>query len=201
MMPKETLSHSGIGAWYLFEMIYVSAFSRALRHHFAKIKDADSAIRLEKIWVEEGLQSEQVALDFIVARSYGSFRDVETMLDQLSLLGKIITISLVHKLYVLPFVFLLTGVISDHELLDLLDLALSTDTSNTIVRAQELVRTRIDPLQLISQLENLIIDILVGKCELGDFEIKTRFCNRYSYVDICNTFPKGDNLEHLATTG
>ena len=76
----------------------VSAFSRALRHHFAKIKDADSAIRLEKIWVEEGLQSEQVALDFIVARSYGSFRDVETMLDQLSLLGKIITISLVHKL-------------------------------------------------------------------------------------------------------
>ncbi|KAG5060164.1 hypothetical protein JHK87_001193 [Glycine soja] len=164
-------------------MIYVSAFSRALRHHFAKIKDADSAIRLEKIWVEEGLQSEQVALDFIAARSYGSFRDVETMLDQLSLLGKIITISLVHKLqYVLPFVFLLTGVISDHELLDLLDLALSTDTSNTIVRAQELVRTRIDPLQLISQLENLIIDILVD-------------------VDICNTFPKGDNLEHLATTG
>lgn len=80
----------------------------------------------------------------------------------------------------MPFVFLLTGVISDHELLDLLDLALSTDTSNTIVRAQELVRTRIDPLQLISQLENLIIDILVGKCELGDFEIKTRFCNRYS---------------------
>ena len=79
-------------------MIYVSAFSRALRHHFAKIKDADSAIRLEKICVEEGLESEQVALDFIAARSCGSLRDAETMLDQLSLLGKKITISLVHEL-------------------------------------------------------------------------------------------------------
>ncbi|KAL2573283.1 hypothetical protein AAZV13_17G116500 [Glycine max] len=230
-----------------------SALSRAQRYHFAKIKDVDIAIRLEKICVEEGLESEQVALDFIAARSCGSLRDAETMLDQLSLLGKKITISLVHEL---------TGVISDDELLDLLDLALSTDTSNTVIRARELVRTRIDPLQLISQLANLIMDILAGKFELGDSEIR-RFCNRYTSEadlqklsralrilsetekqlrisknqttwftaallqlssveyssadtndtklcarsasnrdgDICSTSPKGDSLEHLATTG
>ncbi|TKY55291.1 STICHEL 2 protein [Spatholobus suberectus] len=148
-----------------------SAVSRAQRYHFAKIKDADIASRLEKICVEEGLESEQVALDFIAARSCGSLRDAETMLDQLSLLGKRITISLVHEL---------TGVISDDELLDLLDLALSSDTSNTVIRARELVRTRIDPLQLISQLANLIMDILAGKCELGGSEIRRRFCDRYT---------------------
>ncbi|RDX67548.1 Protein STICHEL-like 2, partial [Mucuna pruriens] len=153
-----------------------SAVSRAQRYHFAKIKDADIASRLEKICVEEGLEFEQVALDFIAARSCGSLRDAETMLDQLSLLGKKITISLVREL---------TGVISDDELLDLLDLALSSDTSNTVIRARELVRTRIDPLQLISQLANLIMDILAGKCELGGSEIRRRFCNRYtSEVDM-----------------
>ena len=57
-----------------------------------------STRRLKKICVEEGLESEQVALDFIAARSCGSLRDAETMLDQLSLLGKKITISLVHEL-------------------------------------------------------------------------------------------------------
>jgi len=75
-----------------------SAVSRAQRYHFAKIKDVDIVRRLETICVEEGLESEQVALDFIAARSCGSLRDAETMLDQLSLLGKRITVSLVHEL-------------------------------------------------------------------------------------------------------
>lgn len=57
------------------------------------------------------------------------------------------------------------GVVSDAELLELLHLALSSDASNTIKRARELTRSRIDPLQLVSQLANLIMDILAGKCE------------------------------------
>lgn len=92
---------------------------------------------------------------------------------------QIVFVFFFYEHYVLPFVILQTGVISDDELLDLLDLALSTDTSNTVIRARELVRTRIDPLQLISQLANLIMDILAGKFELGDSEIR-RFCNRYT---------------------
>ncbi|KAJ1413250.1 P-loop containing nucleoside triphosphate hydrolase [Sesbania bispinosa] len=147
------------------------AVSRAQRYHFAKIKDADIASRLEKICVEEGLEFEQDALDFIAAKSHGSLRDAEMMLDQLSLLGKKITISLVYEL---------TGVISDDELLELLDLALSSDTSNTVIRARELMRSRIDPLQLISQLANLIMDILAGKCELGGSEIRRRFSSRHT---------------------
>jgi len=70
----------------------------------------------------------------------------------------------------------------------LLDLALSSDTSNTVIRARELVRTRIDPLQLISQLANLIMDILSGKCELDGSEIKTGFRNRYTCKCFCRPY-------------
>lgn len=148
-----------------------SAVSRAQRYHFPKIKDADIASKLEKICVEEGLEFEQEALDFIAAKSFGSLRDAEMMLDQLSLLGKQITTSLAYEL---------TGVVSNDELLDLLDLALSSDTSNTVISARELMRSRIDPLQLISQLANLIMDILAGKCEVGGSEIRRRFSSRHT---------------------
>lgn len=82
-----------------------SAVSRSQRYYFPKIKDADIAGRLEKICMEEGLDFEQAALDFIAAKSCGSLRDAETMLDQLSLLGKKITISLAHELVSVMLIF------------------------------------------------------------------------------------------------
>ena len=75
-----------------------SAVSRSQKYHFPKIKDADIAGRLRNICVEEDLDFDQVALDFIAAKSGGSLRDAEIMLDQLSLLGKRITMSLAHEL-------------------------------------------------------------------------------------------------------
>ncbi|KAL9434078.1 hypothetical protein AB3S75_028835 [Citrus x aurantiifolia] len=132
-----------------------SALSRSQKYHFPKIKDGDIASRLRRICVEEAINFDQAALDFIAAKSNGSIRDAEMLLDQLSLLGKKITLSLAYELI---------GIVSDDELLDLLDLALSSDTSNTVIRARELMRSKIDPMQLISQLANLIMDILAGKC-------------------------------------
>ncbi|KAF2293238.1 hypothetical protein GH714_040594 [Hevea brasiliensis] len=114
---------------------------------------------------------ELVALDFIAARSNGSLRDAEMMLDQLSLLGKRITMSLAYELI---------GVVSDDELLDLLDLALSSDTSNTVIRARDLMRSRIDPMQLVTQLANLIMDILAGKCQEDTSEVRRKFSRRHA---------------------
>ncbi|XP_030542225.1 protein STICHEL-like 2 [Rhodamnia argentea] len=143
-----------------------SALSRSQRYHFPKIKDADIANRLGEICVEEGLVFDQVAIEFIAAKSNGSLRDAEMMLDQLSLLGKRITMSLAYELM---------GTVSDDELLDLLDLALSSDTSNTVIRARELMRSRIDPMQLISQLANLIMDILSGQTQELNSEARRKF--------------------------
>ncbi|CBI14898.3 unnamed protein product, partial [Vitis vinifera] len=153
-----------------------SAVSRSQRYHFPKIKDADIASKLGRICVEECLEFDQVALDFIAAKSNGSLRDAEMMLDQLSLLGKRITMSMTYELI---------GIVSDDELLDLLDLALSSDTSNTVRRARELMRSRIDPMQLISQLANLIMDILAGKCQEGTSEVRRNFFEGHtSEVDL-----------------
>lgn len=75
-----------------------SAVSRSQRYHFPKIKDTDVANRLEKICIEEGIDFDQAALDFIASKCNGSLRDAEMMLDQLSLLGKKITMTLTYEL-------------------------------------------------------------------------------------------------------
>ncbi|KAG8378681.1 hypothetical protein BUALT_Bualt07G0010600 [Buddleja alternifolia] len=143
-----------------------SVVSKSQRYHFQKVKEVDIVSTLGKICVLEGIDFEQEALNFIANKSNGSLRDAEMTLDQLSLLGKKITVSLVYEV---------NGVVSDDELLDLLHLALSSDASNTVKRARELMSSRIDPLQLASQLANLIMDILAGKCPDGVSEVTKKF--------------------------
>ncbi|KAF3598206.1 hypothetical protein DY000_02027262 [Brassica cretica] len=148
-----------------------NVLSRSQKYHFSKVCDADISSKLAKICVEEGIEFDQGAVDFIASKSDGSLRDAEIMLDQLSLLGKRITTSLAYKLI---------GVVSDDELLDLLDLALSSDTSNTVIRARELMRSKIDPMQLISQLANVIMDIIAGKSQENSSATRLRFLARHT---------------------
>lgn len=69
---------------------------------------------------------------------------------------------------------------SDDDLIELLDLALSSDTTNTVRRARELMGSAIDPLQLVSQLANLIMDILSGRCQSTVTEVSKNFLGRYA---------------------
>lgn len=78
------------------------------------------------------------------------------------------------------------GVVSDEELLDLLHLALSSNTPETVKRARELMRSRMDPLQLISQLANIIMDILAGKCQGEASEGQRRLFGRSKC--LCHTY-------------
>jgi len=75
-----------------------SVISRCQKYMFSKIKDIDIVCRLRKIAMKENLDVELAALDLIALNSDGSLRDAETMLDQLCLLGKKITPSLVNDL-------------------------------------------------------------------------------------------------------
>ncbi|KAL3628932.1 hypothetical protein CASFOL_027978 [Castilleja foliolosa] len=142
-----------------------SVVSKARVYHFQRVKEVDIAGRLGKMCVLEGLEFEEDALNFIANKSNGSLRDAEMMLDQLSLLGRKITVPLVYEV---------NGVVSNDELLDLLHLALSSDASNTVKQARELLRSGIEPLQLVSQLANLIMDILAGKLPDGVSEIRKK---------------------------
>ncbi|XP_054803062.1 protein STICHEL [Prosopis cineraria] len=133
--------------------------SRCQKYLFNKIRDADIIARLRKISAEENLDIETDALDLIAMNADGSLRDAETMLEQLSLLGKRITTSLVNEL---------VGVVSDEKLLELLELAMSSDTAETVKRARELMDSGVDPIVLMSQLASLIMDIIAGSYTVID---------------------------------
>ncbi|XP_054777876.1 protein STICHEL-like isoform X2 [Prosopis cineraria] len=133
--------------------------SRSQKYLFNKIKDADIVARLTTLSAEENLDVEKDALDLIAMNADGSLQDAETMLEQLSLLGKRITTSLVNEL---------VGVISDEKLLELLELAMSSDTTETVKRAREVIDSVADPMALISQMACLIMDIIAGSYAVID---------------------------------
>lgn len=58
--------------------------------------------------------------------------------------------------------FFQVGLISDEKLVDLLDLALSADTVNTVKNLRVIMETGVEPLGLMSQLATIITDILAG---------------------------------------
>nr|CAB3481977.1 unnamed protein product [Digitaria exilis] len=102
-------------------------------YRFSKIDDAAIACRLIKICTKEGMEFEVEALDLLARKANGSIRDAIQMLDQLTLLGKRISKSVTYELI---------GDVSDEELLDLLNLAMSSDAATIVRRARELLSSK-----------------------------------------------------------
>ncbi|XP_023738140.2 protein STICHEL isoform X1 [Lactuca sativa] len=146
-----------------------AVLSRCQKYLFSKIKDSDIVNRLRKISVDENLDVEEDALDLIALNVEGSLRDAETMLDQLSLLGKRITTDLVNEL---------VGVVSDEKLLELLELAMSSNTAETVKRARELMELGVDPMVLMSQMATLIMDIIAGTYQVIEASADSLFDGR-----------------------
>ncbi|XP_073109087.1 protein STICHEL-like 3 isoform X3 [Elaeis guineensis] len=140
--------------------------SRCQKFFFPKLKDSDVISTLQWISTSEGLEIEKDALKLIASRSNGSLRDAEMTLDQLSLLGQRISLPLVQEL---------VGLVSDEKLVDLLDLALSADTVNTVKSLREIMETGAEPLALMSQLATIITDILAGSYVFTQERLRRKF--------------------------
>ncbi|KAF0914881.1 hypothetical protein E2562_032801 [Oryza meyeriana var. granulata] len=132
-------------------------------YRFCKVDEEEIALRLSKICINEGMEFEAEALELIARKANGSIRDAVQMLDQLTLLGKRISKSVTYDLI---------GDVSDEELLDLLNLAFSSDAATIVRRARELLSSKVDPLQLLAQLANLIMDILAGRHQSDSSEVR-----------------------------
>nr|GMD11562.1 protein STICHEL-like 3 [Ipomoea batatas] len=145
--------------------------SRCQKFFFPKLKDADIIYTLQWIATKEDLEIDKDALKLIATRSDGSLRDAEMTLEQLSLLGLRISVPLVQEL---------VGLISDDKLVDLLDLALSADTVNTVKSLREVMESGIEPLALMSQLATVITDILAGSYDFTKDSPIRRFFRRQS---------------------
>ncbi|KAH7352316.1 hypothetical protein KP509_19G039400 [Ceratopteris richardii] len=151
--------------------------SRCQKFIFSKIKETDIIIRLQKIASQEGLEVDMEALKLVASASDGSLRDAEMMLEQLSLLGQKITLTMVQELM---------GLVSDEKLVDLLDFALSADTVNTVRHLKDLMISGVEPLTLMSQLACLITNILAGGYRIPAGRHRRRFFRKkhceYSYA-------------------
>ncbi|XP_062096629.1 protein STICHEL-like 3 [Humulus lupulus] len=144
--------------------------SRCQKFFFPKLKDADIIYTLQWISNKEDLEIDMDALKLIASRSDGSLRDAEMTLEQLSLLGQKISVPLVQEL---------VGLISDEKLVDLLDLALSADTVNTVKNLRVIMETGVEPLGLMSQLATIITDILAGSYDCTRERPRRKFFRRH----------------------
>ncbi|KAL6542762.1 hypothetical protein OROHE_010282 [Orobanche hederae] len=144
--------------------------SRCQKFFFPKLKDADIIYTLQWIATKEDLEIDKDALKLIASRSDGSLRDAEMTLEQLSLLGKRISLGLVQEL---------VGLISDEKLVDLLDLALSADTVNTVKNLRDIMESGIEPLALMSQVATVITDILAGSYDFTKEASRRKFFRQH----------------------
>ncbi|TVU35219.1 hypothetical protein EJB05_17097, partial [Eragrostis curvula] len=143
--------------------------SRCQKFYFPKLRECDIINTLQWICTSESLDVDRDALKLIASRSDGSLRDAEMTLDQLSLLGQRISLSLVQEL---------VGLVSDDKLVDLLDLALSADTVNTVKTLRDITETGVEPLALMSQLATIITDILAGSYTFTRERLRRKFFKR-----------------------
>ncbi|KAG2600463.1 hypothetical protein PVAP13_5KG522600 [Panicum virgatum] len=143
--------------------------SRCQKFFFPKLRECDIVNTLQWICTSESLDVDKDALKLIASHSDGSLRAAEMTLDQLSLLGQRISLSLVQEL---------VGLVSDDKLVDLLDLALSADTVNTVKTLRDITETGVEPLALMSQLATIITDILAGSYAFSRERPRRKFFKR-----------------------
>nr|KAJ0215355.1 hypothetical protein LSAT_V11C300127750 [Lactuca sativa] len=69
----------------------------------------------------------------------------------------------------------LVGVVSDENLLELLELAMSSNTAETVKRARELMELGVDSMDLMSQMATLIMDIFAGAYQVIEASVDSLF--------------------------
>ncbi|XP_073287607.1 protein STICHEL-like isoform X1 [Primulina huaijiensis] len=139
--------------------VHHTMLSRCQIITFNKVSICNIIARLRKIVDDENLYVESDALELIASNADGSPQVAETMLDQLTLFGKRITTSMVNKLI---------GAVPDERLLNLLELAMTSNAAETVKRARELMNAGHDPVVLTSRMATLIVDIIAGTCSNVD---------------------------------
>lgn len=70
------------------------------------------------------------------------------------------------------------GLISDEKLVDLLDLALSADTVNTVKHLRLIIESGVEPMALMSQIATVITDILAGSYDFKKERPRRKFFRR-----------------------
>jgi DNA polymerase III gamma/tau subunit len=89
------------------------------------------------------------------------------------------------------------GLVSDDKLVDLLDLALSADTVNTVKTLRDITETGVEPLALMSQLATIITDILAGTYTLTRERVRRKFFKRPTCKQHCHCLSTNSHYKLL----
>ncbi|KAH7351545.1 hypothetical protein KP509_19G002300 [Ceratopteris richardii] len=157
------------------EKVPLNVVSRCQRLQFLRIKHSDIVSRLESIANFENIFTEPGVLDLIASKANGSLRDAETLLDQLSLLDQRIVSATFHKL---------VGSVSDEKLMSLLNSAMSSDAVSIVQKTREIIGLGVDPLELISELEALVINILAGRYVAMEIGRNDEYLLAHAWSDV-----------------
>jgi DNA polymerase-3 subunit gamma/tau len=106
-----------------YEKVPPTIASRAQRFHFKKIPLKELVDKLKKIVSEEKITFEEEALELIAAGADGSFRDAESLLDQIAAMEEKITVESVERIL---------GRVAFSRVSDLVDLIIAKDLESAL---------------------------------------------------------------------
>ncbi len=126
--------------------------SRCQKFDFRRISPSDIFEHLLEIADKESIEYEVQALKMIAKRSNGGMRDAQSLLEQLNLLPKGITINNIQNLL---------GEVSENELTNLLKSLIEKNPESLIITCNKLYDSGNEPLHIITGLLNITRDLLL----------------------------------------
>jgi DNA polymerase-3 subunit gamma/tau len=139
--------------------IPATVLSRCQRHEFRRIPVPEIVARLKEICKEEGLKAEPEALTLIARQATGSLRDAISLLDQLSSLGKKISLKETQEVL---------GTATSQVVVDLVDAILERDAARGLERLHAALDAGADARQLARQLVEYLRSLLLVRMGNAD---------------------------------
>lgn len=139
--------------------IPATVLSRCQRHEFRRIPVPEIVTRLKEICKEEGLKAEPEALTLIARQATGSLRDAISLLDQLSSLGKKISLKVTQDVL---------GTATSQVVVDLVDAILERDAARGLERLHAALDAGADARQLARQLVEYLRSLLLVRMGNAD---------------------------------
>jgi DNA polymerase III subunit gamma/tau len=136
------------------QRVLPTIISRCQRFDYRRIPLVAMVDHLRDISAKENIDITAEALTIVAQLSNGGMRDAQSLLDQLSLLSDTITPQKVWDL---------VGVVSEQDLLELIQ-AIATDNPETVItQCRKLLDRGREPLIVLQNLANFYLSLLIGK--------------------------------------
>lgn len=135
------------------QRVLPTILSRCQRYNFQRIEAGAIAAHLDKIAHIEGIKIDPQGLLLVAKLAQGGLRDAQSLLDQLSLIGGLITTEQVD---------MLVGAIPEQALFNLLDAIMQNKGVDAIVHLRNLIQSGKDAYRILQELAGIVRDAKIA---------------------------------------